>query len=125
MALGFTITEEQDIAGGVIIGAYLNTERIGMLWLTGEWAHLDGGRFVRLIEVEPEYRRRGVATALWDYAVENGFKPRHDASKTSDGMNWASTVDCKCPSCAETNVYARGYCQECFDQGCPEGEGHK
>lgn len=92
MALNITITEEVDIAGGLIIGANLVDERIGLLWLTGEWAHLDGGRFVRLIEVDEEYRRQGVATALWDYAVEHGYKPQHDASKTKEGTKWATTL---------------------------------
>lgn len=125
MALDLKIEHEVDFLAGVIIKGMVGKELIGMLWLTGAWAHLDGGRFVRMVEVDKEYRRQGVATALWDYAVENGFKPRHDVAKTSEGTAWAATTECKCSSCAETNVYARGYCQECFDQGCPEGEGHK
>ncbi len=83
---------ERDITGGIIVGAFHDETRIGMLWLTGEWEHLNGGRFVRLIEVDEEYRRQGIATALWNYAVEIGLKPTHDASKTEDGNGWASSL---------------------------------
>lgn len=124
MALNLHIDHVEDILG-VAVRAIVDEQVIGFLLLTGSFEHIDGGRFVRNIMVDEKYRRQGVATKLWDYAVENGFKPRHDAEKTADGVAWASSVECKCSACIETDLYGRGYCQECYDQGCDVGEGHK
>lgn len=34
------------------------------------------------------------------------------------------TTECKCTGCMEEEIYARGYCQECWDQNCEEDENH-
>lgn len=33
-------------------------------------------------------------------------------------------MECKCTGCAETDIYTKGYCEECFDQGCDDKEIH-
>lgn len=41
------------------------------------------------IEVAPEWRRRGIATALWRRAKLITPELRHSASQTADGKAWA------------------------------------
>jgi hypothetical protein len=31
-------------------------------------------------------------------------------------------TECRCAGCAETDLYGKGMCQECFDQACDETE---
>ena len=77
---------------GPTVKAEVDGQLAGYMELTNEWSHLDGGRFVRVIQVMENYQRQGVATALWDYAVANGLKPHHDVIKTEAGKAWAATV---------------------------------
>jgi GNAT superfamily N-acetyltransferase len=45
------------------------------------------------IEVDPEHRRKGVATAMWDYAQKHAsVKPRHSPSRTPEGDAWAKSL---------------------------------
>jgi len=32
--------------------------------------------------------------------------------------------ECNCGSCMETEIYGKGMCQECFDQGCDVEDNH-
>lgn len=53
----------------------------------------DGARKVRNVIVKPEWQRKGVATALWNHAVENGLNPQHSPeAQTEDGKAWAKKV---------------------------------
>ena len=92
MALDLRIEHEPDIMGGVFVKGFIGDLMVGHLWLTGAWGHLDGGRFVRMVKVDDEYQRQGVATALWDYAVAQGLKPIHELAKTEDGKKWSMTT---------------------------------
>jgi GNAT superfamily N-acetyltransferase len=67
--------------------------RIGQLYL--DWReNPDGGHRVSAVSVHERYRRRGVATALWDHAHELGLKPRHEdmGVVTPAGAAWAATT---------------------------------
>lgn len=54
----------------------------------------DWGRpnLIRWVHVEPAYRRMGVATAMWNFAKQQGFKPAHEFEKTTAGAAWAQAV---------------------------------
>ena len=51
-------------------------------------------RKVRIVGVQPKLQRKGIATAMWNYAKEQGFEPAHDAPKnqTHSGKQWAKKV---------------------------------
>lgn len=46
------------------------------------------------IEVHPDYQRRGVASALWNYAnsIPVKPKPRHSTELTDKGRAWSTSV---------------------------------
>jgi GNAT superfamily N-acetyltransferase len=51
------------------------------------------GHYVDDLEVEPEHRRKGVASAMWQYAKEQGLDPHHTPSAQSDdGIAWSKAV---------------------------------
>ena len=53
----------------------------------------DGGRKVRNVFVKQEFQRKGIATALWKHAVDNGLNPQHaPEAQTYDGKAWAAKV---------------------------------
>jgi len=52
---------------------------------------------VQSIQVEPEHRRKGVATAMWEHAqglAEQGKvpKPKHSSDRSDQGDAWAKSV---------------------------------
>jgi GNAT superfamily N-acetyltransferase len=47
---------------------------------------------VTRIDVEPEHRRKGVATGMWNYARSQGHTIRHSDMQTEEGRAWASAV---------------------------------
>lgn len=87
------IKHETDSLLGIVIWAHHMGNKIGYLWLTGEFAHADNARFVRNIEVVKNYQRQGVATQMWNYAKANGFNPTHDLTKTEDGQAWSEKIN--------------------------------
>jgi 8-oxo-dGTP diphosphatase len=74
--------EEQEEGITVLLEAWLNGERIGRIY-----TYEDGE--VSDVDVLPEYRRMGVATALWDYLRENGYPVQHSQIQTPEGKEWA------------------------------------
>ncbi len=69
------------------VDAYFNNEFIGDLFVV----HEPDGWVAYGVNVYPEHRRRGVATAMYDYAEELlGVKLRQSTSQTDDGKAfWA------------------------------------
>lgn len=86
------------------------------------------------IEVDPDYQRRGVATALWNHANSLGVtpKPKHSPNQTGDGRAWAERVGSKvafgeqkapadvdtlredaCPVCGDRDTFDGATCQVC------------
>ena len=49
---------------------------------------------IGMINVHPEHRRRGVATAMWDYATQHPDlnSPYHSQIQTEDGEAWARSL---------------------------------
>ena len=70
----------QMMDGTALIKAYLNDLQIGYLHLLkrrGYWTAQDVG-------VDPPHRRRGVATAMYNHAEENGMNIEPSEAQTSD-----------------------------------------
>ena len=57
----------------------------------------NGSRKIRNIFVKPEFQRQGIATALWNYAVENNLKPQHSVDRTNEGDAWAKSLGVRLP----------------------------
>jgi GNAT superfamily N-acetyltransferase len=80
---------------GRLSDAFVNAEHpeqgiIGQLHLGFKRSF--GGRTVRNVFVKPEWQRKGIATAMWNYAVANGLTPQHSEAQTEDGKAWAAKV---------------------------------
>jgi|TARA_R110000744_G_C19053800_1_gene528153 hypothetical protein len=90
MKLEFGILE--DAIGRSTILVRSGTEVIGSLKLTAPRVFQDNARLVLMVQVEKTYRRKGVATALWSFAKNNGFNPVHELEQTKDGKAWAQAV---------------------------------
>lgn len=73
-----------------VVQAHLGESELGIM----TW----GSKGVRYIGVEPEHRRQGIATKLWEHghsvAAENRRvpAPKHSADRTNDGDAWAKSV---------------------------------
>jgi GNAT superfamily N-acetyltransferase len=57
----------------------------------------NGRRKVRNIFVKKEHQRKGIATAMWNYAEANGFKPQHSDDRTDAGEAWARSLGKRLP----------------------------
>ena len=52
------------------------------------WDKEDGR--IGMVHVEPEHRRKGIATAMYKEALSSGLtKPHHAERMTDDGLAWA------------------------------------
>ena len=69
-----------------------------------------GNNHISNIFVEPNYRRQGVATDMWNYAHEiakttRGVQPpRHSPDRTDDGDAWAKSTGKRVPKRQHTGV---------------------
>jgi hypothetical protein len=79
---GLTITNEGDV-----VRAHINGEPAGWIEISRTD---DDAPFVGNIEVEPQHRRKGVGTAMWEAAG----RPPHDLPEfqTDAGRAWAATT---------------------------------
>ena len=77
--------------GHLTIYALLAEQVVGYLELKDPRPGLDG-RLISHIEVHPELRRKGIATALFAAAKANGLNPIHALDKTEAGEAWAESV---------------------------------
>ena len=89
---GVTIEEEWGLAnllpGERVVSAFLAGRRVGWLVWQGE-----GDGRVNVVVVEPEHRRKGIGTALWQAARDLDPAVRHDPPRqTADGKEWAQHV---------------------------------
>jgi len=65
--------------------AWIGTTLVGVIQMRGDNSIFN-------IDVEEGYRRRGVATALFDFLRENGYEPEHEWNRmTDDGEQWAQS----------------------------------
>ena len=80
------------------VSAEMGDEEIGRL----EW-YSRGNMVISDIFVEEPYRRRGVATGMWNHAHEvakstRGVQPpRHSSDRTDSGDAWARSVSKRLP----------------------------
>lgn len=68
------------------ISAYHDGEKVGEL----DWYGTTG--VIHNIDVEPEHGRRGVATAMWEWAQSMKRPPKHSRDRTTMGDAWARHV---------------------------------
>lgn len=80
------------------VTATVDGKQVGYVW----WMHKTSR--IHDIKVEPDYRRKGIATALWREAqrvalVTRGVKPpRHSPGRTDDGDAWARSLGERLPA---------------------------
>ena len=77
------------------VQAWAGDKRIGQVF----WNH----REISGLEVDAEYRRQGVATAMWNRAHQEAEvnpripKPKHSKDRTTAGDSWAKAVGGRLP----------------------------
>lgn len=73
-----------------VVRAIADQRAVGNLYLDGR-PDPDGKHRISAIDVHPDYRRRGVATAMFRHAEDLGLKPRHEDMGviTPAGRAWA------------------------------------
>jgi ribosomal protein S18 acetylase RimI-like enzyme len=77
--------------GGGLLGSRVAAEHPEHGYIGHMLMH--GNGVVRDVAVHPEWRRLGIATAMWDYAKKAGLNPSHNYSEqTDDGKLWAKSV---------------------------------
>jgi len=47
---------------------------------------------IKDVRVGEPFRRKGVATGMWNYAKAQGFNPQHSDSRTKEGDAWAKST---------------------------------
>jgi ribosomal protein S18 acetylase RimI-like enzyme len=85
------IKQGQGPLGHLTIYASVNDQLVGYLELKDPRPGLEG-HLISHIEVHPELRRRGIATALFKAAKNNGINPIHAIDKTPEGDVWSKAV---------------------------------
>ena len=63
-----------------------------------------GNRPVRMVQVDPEVRRQGIAKALWTFAQEKGLNPAHSTQRSAEGDAWARSVGGTLPKRSSTQI---------------------
>lgn len=61
-------------------------------WMEFAWPDQHGVHTIERVEVEPDHRRQGIATAMWRQAESAGLNPRHSTSRSAAGDEWANSV---------------------------------
>lgn len=84
-------TLEDAIGHSYILGR-IGEKIVGYLKLGSPRPFQDNARIVLMVWVDEKHRRQGVASALWRFAKENGYKPVHELQKSEDGKAWAMAV---------------------------------
>lgn len=71
------------------IGAWLNGEIVGEL----RYSHYDGQAWIKDVFVERQYRRQGIATALYEKLIEDyGEDKINHSMTTEDGTAWKKSL---------------------------------
>ena len=90
--LMITLEITQNVIGDNLVLAKVGDEVVGTLHLQPPRVWDNGASMVLGVEVNSNYRRQGIATAMWHYAYAKGLNPRHEILKTPDGEAWAKAV---------------------------------
>lgn len=67
------------------VEAWENNSRIGCLVF-------DYDGFIEDITVSKEYRRKGIATKMWQAGLDGGYKLKHSDRRSPAGDAWAKRV---------------------------------
>lgn len=86
------IATHEDVIGRTTVLVRSGEEVIGRLALSSPRPFQQNARMVLMVEVHPDYRRQGIATAMWQYAKAQGLNPMHELIKTEDGNAWSKAV---------------------------------
>jgi ribosomal protein S18 acetylase RimI-like enzyme len=54
---------------------------------------LDIDQTIKSVHVNPEHRRRGVATGMYQFLTREGFTLKHSDSVSEDGKKWIESLD--------------------------------
>lgn len=84
--LVYTTEDQGESRPRHVVTAYDGSTIAGRL----EWYGKTGE--VREIDVRPEHRRRGLATAMWEFARDAPKTPKHSPQRTDDGDAWVRTT---------------------------------
>lgn len=82
---GISFSHTSDDYGSLVHATHPEQGMVGYLKL-----HRDGN--ARNIFVKDEYRRKGIATQMWEYAKKQGLNPQHSDSRTYLGNAWAKSL---------------------------------
>lgn len=91
---GITYTHDVGKTGGRIEAIHPEHGTVGHMLLH---PLVDGKRKIRNVYVQEDFRRKGVATGMWNYANQQGLKPVHSEDRTDAGDAWAKTVSNRLP----------------------------
>lgn len=85
---GTILSHRRDRMSGLhVIRAHEGGQQIGELSYDDE----DGTIFH--VEVQPAHRRRGIATAMWDYShTVPGVNPQHSSNITPEALEWKTAL---------------------------------
>ena len=90
--------------GAILISAnHPEHGRVGTLELEPEWSPSVPKRQVRSLLVKKDFRRKGVATGLWNYAERAGLNPEHSPQRTKEGDLWAKSLGTPLPKLTREN----------------------
>lgn len=85
--------------GTTIVANHPSHGEVGYMELephrSGEW------HVVSDVQVPAQFRRQGIATALWNHAKAIGLNPQHSSWRTKAGDKWAHSTGDEVPP----NVY--------------------
>lgn len=90
---GITVSHEDNGDGELLITAnHPKHGEVGRMVLAPAYGHRHAGREILDVEVPEEHQRKGVATAMWNYALMQGFNPEHSEERSDPGDAWAKSV---------------------------------
>lgn len=87
------VIEDSSLPGDKIIKAVKDGKPLGQMALKppSDRTNFKGAREVRMVRVEPDAQRKGVATSLFNEARKLGLKPVHSQRLTSEGKAYSSS----------------------------------
>jgi N-acetylglutamate synthase-like GNAT family acetyltransferase len=86
------VVEDSSLTGDKIIKAVKDGKSIGQMALKppSDRTNFKGAREIRMVRVEPDAQRKGVATSLFNEARKLGLKPIHSQRLTDEGKAYSA-----------------------------------
>jgi len=83
---------EFGVSAASLIATHPTDGEVGRMYLVDD-GNTGTSHKVMNVQVHKNYRRKGIATALWNHAKAIGLNPKHDYDEQSDdGASWAKAV---------------------------------